>query len=139
MLSKMQPNMSDNPSNHPAANPSSVGRGIIALLAITLLGTSMAYAGDPEKAAGVMTAMAPKTAQSHMDSIQQGFQQFIHWQMMLRILLGFSLAVGCAWFIAWHPRRSTKADAAADLDPSELEMSLATKIGPDCDIQVRVY
>jgi hypothetical protein len=31
--------------------------------------------------------------------------------MMLRILLGFALAVACGWFIAWHPRRSTKADA----------------------------
>ncbi len=94
-------------------------RGLIALLTITLLGTSMAFAGDPEKAASVMTAMAPKTAQDHMDAVVQSFQQFLHWQMMLRILLGFALAVACGWFIAWHPRRSTKADAAADLEETK--------------------
>jgi hypothetical protein len=88
-------------------------------LAITLLGGTVAMAGNPEAAANVMTAMAPKTAQSHMDAIVESFQQFIHWQMMLRILLGFGLAVACGWFIAWHPRRAAKSDAAADLEETK--------------------
>lgn len=93
--------------------------GLAAVLALSLLGVTAACAGNPEAAASVMTAMAPKTAQSHMDTIVQSLHQFLHWQMMLRILLGFALAVACAWFIAWHPRRSTRADASADLEETK--------------------
>jgi len=77
---------------------------LVAVVAVTLLGVTMACAENPEAIGNAIAAMAPKTAQSHLDDIAQSFQQFIHWQMMLRLLLGFSLAVGCAWFIAWHHR-----------------------------------
>ena len=35
---------------------------------------------------------------------------------MLRLFLSLSLAVGCAWVIAWHPRRSSLLDPLTDLE-----------------------
>jgi hypothetical protein len=35
---------------------------------------------------------------------------------MLRLFLSLSLAVGCAWLIAWHPRRSSVMDPLSDLE-----------------------
>ena len=99
--------------------PAAFVRGLVAVTAVMLLGVTMACAENPEVAGNAITAMAHKSAQSHLDDIAQSFGQFLHWQMMLRLLLGFALAVGCAWFIAWHPRRSTKSDAAADLEESK--------------------
>ena len=92
---------------------------LAAILAVTLLGGGFAFAEAPEKAVSIMTAMAPQTAKSHLEAVTESFSQFLHWQLMLRILLGFSLAVGCAWFIAWHPRRSTRSDVSADLEETK--------------------
>src|SRR5260370_6288473 len=49
-------------------------------------------------------------------SIQQSIQQFGHPEFILRLFLSLSLAVGCAWAIAWHPRRSSLANPLADLE-----------------------
>ena len=38
-------------------------------------------------------------------SIQNSLQQFAHPEFMLRLFLSLTLAVGCAWVVAWHPRR----------------------------------
>ncbi len=51
-----------------------------------------------------------------LDSIQRSFQQFGHVIFMLRLFLELVLAVGCAWLIAWHPRRSSRADPLSDLE-----------------------
>ena len=85
-----------------------------AVLTITLLGASYASAAPGEVPGTPMSALAPQTHASHMDAIVQGFQQFSHWQLMLRLLLGFGLAVACGWFIAWHPRRSTRSNPLSD-------------------------
>lgn len=89
------------------------------LMIVTLLGGAFAWAADPLATGNVLTAMAPRTAQSHLDTVANSLGQFLHWQMMLRILMGFALAVGCGWFIAWHPRRSTRGDATADLEETK--------------------
>ena len=117
----MQSHASRNPLIHTASGilHRPIARSLGAVLTISLLGISAAHAGGHEAAGNIMTPMAPDSAQSHMDTIVQSFQQFIHWQMMLRILLGFALAISCAWFIAWHPRRSSKADATADLEETK--------------------
>jgi hypothetical protein len=49
-------------------------------------------------------------------SIQHSVMQFAHPEFMLRLFLSLSLAVGCAWIIAWHPRRSSLLDPLTDLE-----------------------
>ena len=49
-------------------------------------------------------------------SIQHSIEQFGHPEFMLRLFLSLALAVGCAWAIAWHPRRSSLMDPLSDLE-----------------------
>src|SRR6478752_3894104 len=49
-------------------------------------------------------------------SIQQSIEQFGHPDFIFRLFLSLILAVGCAWVIAWHPRRASLADPLADLE-----------------------
>ena len=49
-------------------------------------------------------------------SIQHSLDQFSHTEFMLRLLLSFTLAVACAWLVAWHPRRSSRLDSLSDLE-----------------------
>jgi hypothetical protein len=49
-------------------------------------------------------------------SIQQSIQQFADPKFILRLFLSLSLSVGCAWAIAWHPRRASLVDPLADLE-----------------------
>ncbi|MES2920979.1 MAG: hypothetical protein V4819_05515 [Verrucomicrobiota bacterium] len=97
------------------ARPWATGR-LAAVVAITLLGAGVALAANPLVST---TPVAPQTPQTHLDAVARGFGQFLHWQMMLRILLGFALAIGCAWFIAWQPRRATQPNASTDLEETK--------------------
>lgn len=108
---------SDPPSSLSPCKPP--GRRLAAVLALGLLAASVVCAGAVELRGNSASALAPQSHQSHMEMIQKGFQEFIHWQLMLRLLLGFGLAVACGWFIAWHPRRSAKTDPGADLEESK--------------------
>jgi hypothetical protein len=49
-------------------------------------------------------------------SIHHSIEQFEHPEFILRIFLGLALAVGCAWVIAWHPRRASLSDPLADFE-----------------------
>ena len=49
-------------------------------------------------------------------SIQNSIQQFGHPEFILRLFLSLSLAVGCAWAIAWHPRRSSLMNPLSDFE-----------------------
>jgi hypothetical protein len=49
-------------------------------------------------------------------SIQQSVEQFGHADFILRLFLSLTLAVGCAWVIAWHPRRVSLHDPLSDLE-----------------------
>jgi hypothetical protein len=49
-------------------------------------------------------------------SIQQSVEQFAHPSFILQLFLSLTLAVGCAWAIAWHPRRPSLVDPLADLE-----------------------
>ena len=49
-------------------------------------------------------------------SIQHSLEQFSHSEFLLRLFLSFSLAVACAWLVAWHPRRSSRLDSLSDLE-----------------------
>jgi hypothetical protein len=50
------------------------------------------------------------------ESIQQSIEQFGHPDFILRLFLSLGLAVGCAWVIAWHPRRVSLHDPLSDLE-----------------------
>lgn len=49
-------------------------------------------------------------------SILNSIRQFAHTGFILRLFLSLSLAVACAWLVAWHPRRSALTDPLADLE-----------------------
>src|SRR5947208_5442218 len=49
-------------------------------------------------------------------SIEQSLEQFAHPSFILRLFLSLTLAVGCAFAIAWHPRRASLRDPLADFE-----------------------
>jgi len=49
-------------------------------------------------------------------SIQNSLTQFAHPEFILRLFLSLSLAVACAWGVAWHPRRATRVDPLSDFE-----------------------
>ncbi|MFZ0623884.1 MAG: hypothetical protein WAM76_18040, partial [Pseudolabrys sp.] len=48
-------------------------------------------------------------------SMQHSIEQFMHPEFILRLFLSLSLAVACAWIVAWHPRSSRLA-SLSDLE-----------------------
>src|SRR5207247_867590 len=50
------------------------------------------------------------------ESIQNSIEQFGHPEFILRLFLSLSLAVACAWAIAWHPRRSSLMNPLSDFE-----------------------
>jgi hypothetical protein len=91
--------------------------GIIAVVAFVCALSSSAFGANPaEELAkhGVTGGIDPK-GNSWM-SIQQSIEQFGHPDFIFRLFLSLLLAVGCAWVIAWHPRRASLMDPLADLE-----------------------
>ena len=94
-------------------------RVIAAVAVIGLVGvlSSAAFGANPaEELAkhGATGGIDPKG--NSWVSIQQSVEQFGHPEFILRLFLSLSLAVGCAYAIAWHPRRASLADPLADLE-----------------------
>ncbi len=88
-----------------------------AILTIPSVLAQMAFGANPAEEmakAGATGGIDPKG--DSWVSIQQSIQQFAHPEFILRLLLGLTLAVGCAWVIAWHPRRASLADPLADFE-----------------------
>jgi hypothetical protein len=89
--------------------------GIIALVSVL---SSAAFGANPAEEMAKMGAtnsgMDPKG--NSWVSIQQSVEQFGHPEFILRLFLSLSLAVGCAYAIAWHPRRASLMDPLADLE-----------------------
>lgn len=89
----------------------------IAVIALVSVLSSAAFGANPAEEmakAGATGGIDPK-GNSWM-SIQQSIQQFGHPEFILRLFLSLTLAVGCAWAIAWHPRRASLMDPLADLE-----------------------
>ena len=113
-------------------------RSLIVALTIALLGNSVVFAENSEALTNVVsyTVSPPEstvsplealskheshtqvnvTPQDHLQTIQNSVQQFLHWQYLLRLFLGFALAVTYAWLLSWSPRRSVRADPASDIE-----------------------
>ena len=91
--------------------------GVVAVVTLGSALSSLALAANP------LEEMAKKGSTGGIDpkgdswvSIQQSIQQFAHPEFILRLFLSLSLAVGCAWAIAWHPRRASLIDPLSDLE-----------------------
>ncbi len=85
--------------------------GIVSVLSSAALGANPA---EELAKAGSTGGIDPKG--NSWVSIQQSVEQFGHPEFILRLFLSLSLAVGCAYAIAWHPRRASLADPLADLE-----------------------
>jgi hypothetical protein len=91
--------------------------GIVIIIAFLAVSSSTAFGANPaEELAkhGNTGGIDPKG--NSWVSIQQSVEQFGHPEFILRLFLSLSLAVGCAYAIAWHPRRPSLADPLADLE-----------------------
>jgi hypothetical protein len=85
--------------------------GLVSMLSLAALGANPA---EELAKAGSTGGIDPKG--NSWVSIQQSVEQFGHPEFILRLFLSLSLAVGCAYAIAWHPRRASLADPLADLE-----------------------
>jgi len=89
----------------------------VAVIALLSVLSSAAFGANPAEEmakAGATGGIDPKG--NSWVSIQQSIQQFGHPEFILRLFLSLSLAVVCAYAIAWHPRRASLADPLADLE-----------------------
>ena len=90
---------------------------ILVVIASLVVSCSGAFGANPAEElakTGKTGGIDPK-GNSWM-SIQQSVEQFGHPDFIFRLFLSLILAVGCAWVIAWHPRRASLADPLADLE-----------------------
>ena len=85
--------------------------------------SSAVSSGDTAASTHPLLMRAPKPTTGGVDphgdswqSIKNSFQQFGHPEFVLRLFLSLSLAVACAWAIAWHPRSSKGVDPVAELE-----------------------
>ncbi len=89
----------------------------VAILTILSVLAPMAFGANPAEELAKMGATGgidPKG--NSWVSIQQSVEQFAHPEFILRLFLSLSLSVGCAWVIAWHPRRASLKDPLADFE-----------------------
>ena len=103
-------------SNRPVGQRLRTIRSVVVIALINALSASAWAANPAEEMAktGATGGIDPKG--NSWVSIQQSIEQFGHPEFILRLFLSLSLAVGCAWAIAWHPRRASLMNPLADLE-----------------------
>jgi hypothetical protein len=91
---------------------------VVVIIALFGVLSAPAFGANPAeemaKAGAANSGMDPKG--NSWVSIQHSVEQFGHPEFILRLFLSLSLAVGCAYAIAWHPRRASLVDPLADLE-----------------------
>src|SRR6266550_5306138 len=85
--------------------------GLVSLLSSAALGANPA---EEMAKSGATGGIDPKGNSWY--SIEKSVEQFAHPTFILRLFLSLSLAVGCAFAIAWHPRRASVRDPLADFE-----------------------
>jgi hypothetical protein len=94
-------------------------RLICVFAVVTLLGvlSSAALGANPaeEMAKAKATGGIDPKGNSWL-SIEKSLEQFAHPSFILRLFLSLTLAVGCAFAIAWHPRRASLRDPLRDFE-----------------------
>src|SRR5438034_6426681 len=91
--------------------------GVVVVVAFLSVLSTAAFGANPAEEmakAGATGGIDPKG--NSWVSIQNSIQQFGHPEFILRLFLSLSLAVACAWAIAWHPRRSSLMNPLSDLE-----------------------
>src|SRR5438552_4562657 len=99
-----------------------VGRALRSISVVAVIGlvsvlASAALAANPAEElakAGATGGIDPKG--NSWVSIEKSVEQFAHPSFILRLFLSLTLAVGCAFAIAWHPRRATLRDPLRDFE-----------------------
>jgi len=89
---------------------------VAAIAFVTLLSSAAFGANPAEKMekTGAAGGIDPKG--NSWVSIEQSLEQFAHPSFILRLFLSLTLAVGCAFAIAWHPRRASLRDPLRDFE-----------------------
>ena len=91
--------------------------GVVAAIALLAVLSSAAFGANPAEEmakAGATGGIDPK-GDSWL-SIEKSVEQFAHPSFILRLFLSLTLAVGCAFAIAWHPRRASLRDPLRDFE-----------------------
>src|SRR5438093_7521271 len=86
----------------------------VALIAIVSMLSQAALCANPAEEMAKVGTTDPKG--NSWLSIQNSIEQFGHPEFILRLFLSLSLAVACAWAIAWHPRRSSLMNPLSDFE-----------------------
>jgi hypothetical protein len=90
---------------------------MVAVIALVSVLSTAAFGANPAEEmakAGATGGIDPKG--DSWVSIEKSLEQFGHPQFILRLFLSLTLAVGCAWAIAWHPRRPSLMDPLSDFE-----------------------
>src|SRR6267154_4208924 len=90
---------------------------MVAVIAVVSVLSTAAFGANPAEEmakAGATGGIDPKG--NSWVSIEKSVEQFGHPEFILRLFLSLSLAVGCAYAIEWHPRRTSLAEPLADLE-----------------------
>jgi hypothetical protein len=87
---------------------------VIAFLGLSALAVFGANPAEEMAKAAASGGIDPKG--NSWFSIQKSIEQFAHPSFILRLFLSLTLAVGCAFAIAWHPRRASLRDPLRDFE-----------------------
>src|SRR6478672_4075084 len=90
---------------------------VVAVIALVSVLCAAAFGANPAEEmakAGAGGGIDPKG--NSWLSIEKSVEQFAHPTFILRLFLSLSLAVGCAYAIAWHPRRASLRDPLQDFE-----------------------
>lgn len=90
---------------------------VVAVIALVCVLSSAAFGANPAEEmakAGAGGGIDPKG--NSWVSIEKSLEQFAHPSFILRLFLSLTLAVGCAYAIAWHPRRASLRDPLRDFE-----------------------
>src|SRR5213083_3785762 len=89
----------------------------IAIIVLVSVLSTAAFGANPAEEmakAGATGGIDPKG--NSWVSIEKSVEQFGHPEFILRLFLSLTLAVGCAFAIAWHPRRASLRDPLSDFE-----------------------
>jgi len=98
-------------------------RRALSVASIVIVIVFLAFASSAAFGANPAEEMAKAAASGGIDpkgnswlSIEKSLEQFAHPSFILRLFLSLTLAVGCAFAIAWHPRRASLRDPLRDFE-----------------------